>query len=94
MFTTLGVFEDGPGSLSSLIGSRASNSTFSTIPIDVLGPVNVETNLRQTGNAEFACGNPREVNYSSADKRTTIGNPCDHRAPILLISDVDQRPER
>jgi hypothetical protein len=33
------VFEDGPGRLSSLIGSRASISTFSTIPIDVLGPV-------------------------------------------------------
>ena len=50
--------------------------------------------MRQTGNAEFVCGNPREVNYSSADKRTTIGNPYDHRAPILLITDVDQRPER
>jgi hypothetical protein len=32
--------------------------------------------------------------YSSADERTTISNPYDHRASVLLIADVDQRPER
>ena len=32
--------------------------------------------------------------YFSADERATISNPYDHRAPVHLIADVDQRPER
>ena len=56
-------------------------------------PCDVETDLRQTGNAEFACGNLRHIDYSSFDERATIGDAHHRRAPVILIIDTDQRPE-
>ena len=54
----------------------------------------METDRRQSGNAECARGHLRYVNYSSANERTTIGDPHHRVAAIFLIIDVNQRPER
>jgi hypothetical protein len=35
----------------------------------------------------------RYINYSFVDERATIGDPHHRGAPVLLIADVDQRPE-
>jgi hypothetical protein len=56
-------------------------------------PCDVETDRRQTGNAEGARGNLRHIDYSSADERAAIGDPHHSRAPSCLIIDMDQRSE-
>jgi len=56
--------------------------------------LDIDTDLRQTSNAKFACGNLGHVNDSSFDERAAIGDPHHRPALIFLIVDADECPER
>jgi hypothetical protein len=56
-------------------------------------PNDADAHLGQTGNAEGARGNLRNIDYSSVDGGAAIGNAHHRRVPVFLILDVDQRPE-